>query len=235
MGMSYPSCSFSPARCLPCVTLPLTHPHWELNGHFPPLLLLLLGCVYVFEQKGNLVGQRSVSSAMSLPCLSFLYLRLSHDRFGQRQFASPGYLDTLHLLSTAHPTTNRLLLGLSLLCSPRRQLSQDPSSLAPKDRAFSGFHPTTSLTWAPAPRLAGSPDPRSSNDPPVPRSLAAQESQAWSKRRRLAGCGGCDGSPKGSKLFVPATPLPSHPSERHRVEHRLEAATLRLSLAIWEP
>lgn len=138
-------------------------------------------------------------------------------------------------LSTALPTTNRLLLGLSPLCSPRRQLSQDPSSLAPKDRGFSGFHPTTSLTWAPAPRLAGSPDPRSSNDSPAPRSLAAQESQEWSKRRRLAGCGGCDGSPKGSKSFVPATLLPSYPFERHRGEHRLEAATLRLSLAIWEP
>lgn len=74
----------------------------------------------MFEQKGNLVGQRSVSSAMSFPCLSFLYLRLSHDRFGKRQFASPGYLDTLHPLSTAHPTTNRLLLGLSpsLLAAP---------------------------------------------------------------------------------------------------------------------
>lgn len=151
--MSCPSCSLSPARCLPCVTLPPTHPHWELNGHFPPLLLLLLG-VCVFEQKGNLVGQRSVSSAMSLPCLSFLYLRLSHDRFGQRQFPSPGYLDTLHPLSTAHPTTNRLLLGLSLLCSPRRQLSLDPSSLAPKDRGFSGVpsHHLTHLGARPSPR-----------------------------------------------------------------------------------
>lgn len=147
-----------------------------------------------------------------------------------------------HLATWATPPDRRRIsppIGCSWDCpfSPRRPGSspRDPSFLALKVRGFSESHPTPSLTWAPAPRLAGSPDPRSSNDPPAPRSLAALESQAWSKRRSLEDCGGCDGSPRGSEPLVPTTLLPSHPSESHRGEHRLEAETLWRSLAIWEP
>lgn len=116
-----------------------------------------------------------------------------------------------------------------------------------------GSSPWTPAPWRP--RTAGSrgsiPPPHSPGRPPLAsraaRILAARTTPQlrgpWRPRSRKRGANDEDlrsaeaatALRRGSKSFVPATLLPSHPFERHRGEHRLEAATLRLSLAIWEP
>lgn len=76
-------------------------------------------------------------------------------------------------------------------------------------------------SWALALPLVGSPDPRSSNDPPALRPLVAPDSRARNKRRRLAGYGGCVGARSGSEPPLPTTLFPSHPSESRRGECKL--------------